>query len=71
MAIKIQGTTVIDDSGVFYVGTGTTAQRPASPVQGAIWYNTEINSFEGYNGTAWASVGGADAYAQTFALLGL
>lgn len=71
MAIKIQGTTVIDDSGVFYVGKGTTAQRPASPVQGAIWYNTEINSFEGYNGTVWTAVGGADEFARTIALLAL
>jgi hypothetical protein len=37
---------------------GTTAQRPGSPVSGMIRYNTDLSSFEGYNGTAWAPVGG-------------
>lgn len=58
MAIKISGNTVIYDDEVFRVGSGTTAERPAAPAQGMIWYNTEIESFEGYNGTAWGSIGG-------------
>lgn len=37
---------------------GTTAQRPATPATGQIRYNTSITQFEGYNGTAWASIGG-------------
>ena len=39
--------------------TGTTSTRPSSPVQGEIWFNSTTSQFEGYNGTAWASVGGA------------
>lgn len=58
MAIKIQGDTVIYDDKVFKVGSGTTAQRPASPALGMIWYNTDIQSFEGYDGTSWGSIGG-------------
>jgi len=36
-----------------------TTERPGTPVSGMLRYNTTINEFEGYNGTAWASVGGS------------
>ena len=32
---------------------GTTAQRPSSPVEGQMWFNTETKMFEGYDGTNW------------------
>ena len=38
--------------------SGTVAQRDGSPSAGFIRFNTDINSFEGYNGTSWSSVGG-------------
>jgi hypothetical protein len=71
MAIRVQGDVVIFDDKVFRVGQGTTAQRPASPTVGMIRYNTDIASFEGYNGIEWAPIGGADDYARTLAYLGL
>jgi hypothetical protein len=76
MAIKINGDTVIYDSKVFKLGSGTTAQRPSSPETGMIWFNTELNSFEGYDPVAltWAPIaggGGEDEYARTVAFLGL
>jgi len=37
---------------------GTTAQRDGSPSAGYIRYNTTLSSFEGYNGSAWGSIGG-------------
>ena len=37
---------------------GTTAQQPAG-VAGYLRFNTDTTQFEGYNGTAWSSVGGA------------
>jgi hypothetical protein len=37
---------------------GTTAQRPAVPVDGEIRYNTTTNQFEGYQGGAWGQLGG-------------
>lgn len=37
---------------------GTTAQRPASAANGQLRFNTDLSKFEGYNGTAWTSVGG-------------
>jgi hypothetical protein len=53
MAIKIASTTVIDDSQNVIVGSGTTAQRPASPAVGTLWFNTSLAVLEGWNGTAW------------------
>lgn len=40
------------------VAVGTTAQRPASPKQGAIRYNTTTQQYEGYDGTQWGQLGG-------------
>jgi hypothetical protein len=37
---------------------GTTAQRPAVPVDGEIRYNTTNNQYEGYQGGAWGQLGG-------------
>lgn len=61
------GNIVLDPAGTGYVsitGTngivipvGTTAQRAPS-IQGAVRYNTDTSSFEGYSGTTWGSLGG-------------
>lgn len=61
------GNIVFDPNGTGYVsivGTngvvipvGTTGQR-APNVQGAIRYNTDTSSFEGYSGSTWGSLGG-------------
>lgn len=45
-------------NGSYIVTKGTTAQRDASPISGYLRFNTTTNSFEGYNGTAWGSIGG-------------
>lgn len=37
---------------------GTTAQRPGTPVNGMIRYNTTLNTFEGYKSSAWGAIGG-------------
>ncbi|MEL0099793.1 MAG: hypothetical protein VW907_09580, partial [Opitutae bacterium] len=42
------------------VPAGTTAQRPGSPGTGNIRFNTTETEFEGYNGTAWAPIGGGN-----------
>lgn len=36
---------------------GTTAQRSAVPVAGALRFNSTLMQFEGYDGTAWGTVG--------------
>ena len=45
-------------AGALTISKGNTAARP-SPVSGMLRFNTQTTEFEGYNGTAWASVGGA------------
>tara|TARA_B100000809_G_C14975458_1_gene472521 strand:+ start:158 stop:610 length:453 start_codon:yes stop_codon:yes gene_type:complete len=37
----------------FVAPKGTAAQRPASPVAGQMWFNTETSLFEGYDGSSW------------------
>ncbi len=37
---------------------GTTAQRPGSPADGMLRFNTSLNIFEGYRNTAWGEIGG-------------
>jgi hypothetical protein len=72
MAIKIQGTIVIDDNrsisnansatftgtGFVKLPSGNTSQRPTA-VDGMIRFNNESNSFEGYKNSAWSALGGA------------
>ena len=38
--------------------SGTTAQRDGSPSAGYIRFNSDETSFEGYDGSAWGSIGG-------------
>ena len=45
-------------TGFMLIPRGTTAQRPVSPVNGEIRYNTDTNQFEGYQGGAWGQLGG-------------
>jgi hypothetical protein len=45
-------------NGSLMIPVGTTAQRPASPVQGMIRYNTDLGVFEGFNATnTWQPIG--------------
>lgn len=44
-------------TGALSISKGTTGQRP-TPASGMLRFNTTTVEFEGYNGTAWASVGG-------------
>ena len=41
--------------------SGTTAERTAGPIAGAMRFNSTDTSFEGYNGTEWGSIGGGAA----------
>jgi hypothetical protein len=45
-------------TGFMLIPKGTTAQRPVSPVNGEIRYNTDTSQFEGYQGGAWGQLGG-------------
>jgi len=50
----------ISNTDAILVPVGTTAERPAGAA-GYVRYNTTLSSFEGYNGTAWGSIGGGAA----------
>lgn len=78
MAIKIQGTTVIDDSrqgtlqslditgtGALKLPAGTSAERPATPVAGQLRFNSETNTVEGFNGTVWGAIAGGSTSGAT------
>lgn len=77
MAYKINGTTVVDNSRNVCAccvtsccitastrmdaPSGTTAQRPASPATGSIYFDTDLGSLVSYDGTTWGSVGGGSS----------
>jgi hypothetical protein len=45
-------------TGFMLIPKGTTAQRPVSPADGYMRYNTTTNQFEGYQAGAWGQLGG-------------
>ena len=51
-------TTELVGTDAMLIPKGTTGNRPAG-VSGYLRFNTTTTEFEGYNGTTWASVGGA------------
>ena len=48
----------ITGTGALRIPVGNSGFRPSSPAQGDIRYNTTINTFEGYDGSAWGGLGG-------------
>ena len=81
MAIKIQGTTIINDTVAYIDLNGTTAikvpvgtagERPTG-VTGQIRYNTTDATFEGYSAGSWGSLATSspDTLARTLATLAL
>jgi hypothetical protein len=46
-------------TGAVTISKGTVLQRPSAPAAGMLRFNDDSDEFEGYNGTVWASVGGA------------
>jgi hypothetical protein len=56
--LAVAGTFTVSATDAIKVASGTTAQRPGTPATAQFRFNTTLTKFEGYNGTAWASVGG-------------
>lgn len=54
----------VNDTGYLRVPQGTTAQRPGSPTAGMLRFNTDYNTNEYYNGSAWVTMNGAIASAS-------
>lgn len=57
-ALTATADSTFSSTGALTISKGTTAQRPTA-VSGMLRFNTTTTEFEGYNGTTWASVGGA------------
>jgi len=56
--IGIASNPTLPGTGSVRVPSGTTGQRTALPSAGAMRFNTSLAQFEGYNGSAWGSLGG-------------
>lgn len=53
----IAGDTTINSTGSLKLPVGTTAERPTAAT-GKVRYNTTTSSYEGYDGSGWAPLGG-------------
>jgi hypothetical protein len=53
------GVTKTSSTGAGLLPSGTTAQRDGSPASGYLRFNSTEGEFEGYNGSAWGSIGGS------------
>ena len=56
--IGIASNPSLPGTGSVRIPSGTTGQRTALPSAGAMRFNTSLAQFEGYNGSAWGSLGG-------------
>jgi hypothetical protein len=57
LRIDSAGNANFSGTGAIKIQSGTTAQRPSAST-GMLRFNSDLSKFEGYNGTAWSSVGG-------------
>jgi len=57
-SLAASGAVSFTGTGVMLIPKGTTAQRPLSPANGEMRYNTDTGQFEGYQGGAWGQLGG-------------
>jgi len=56
--LAANGNVDFTSTGYILIPSGTTAQRPVSPVVGEMRYNTTTNQFEGYANGTWGQLGG-------------
>jgi hypothetical protein len=56
-SVTASSDSTFSSTGALSISKGTTGQRP-TPASGMLRFNTTTVEFEGYNGTAWAAVGG-------------
>ena len=59
------GNVIIDNDQSLQIPVGTDSQRPASPTNGMVRYNTDRSHYEGYNATysKWLPLSGVQDYA--------
>jgi hypothetical protein len=62
-SVKPSGTLAAEIAAQYVlIPKGTEAQRPGTPTAGYLRYNTDTNTFEGYNGTQWSGIGGGNPW---------
>lgn len=54
--VSMASNPVIPGTGAIQIPSGTTASRPASPVNGDLRYNTTTQTFEGYANGVWGAI---------------
>jgi hypothetical protein len=59
LTVAADGT--FNGTGQVKLPAGTTAQRSGSPATGMLRFNSSTGNFEGYDGTTWGGIGGAQA----------
>lgn len=52
------GNVILNTTTALELPDGTTGERPGSPVNGMVRYNTTLSTFEGYKAGAWGAIGG-------------
>ena len=52
------GNVTMSSTGFALIPAGTTAERPVSPANGQLRYNTTTSQFEGYKAGSWGQLGG-------------
>lgn len=57
--------TIINDSEFLNLPAGTTSERPTSPEQGMMRFNTTESYVEGYDGSEWVQLGATGLYEFT------
>jgi hypothetical protein len=63
------GGVIIDSTHAFKIPVGTDAQRPVSPANGMIRYNTDRSRYEGYTGSYWIQLSGVSDVSGTTYIL--
>ena len=57
----IKMSSILEKGQYFQLPVGTTAERPSSPANGMIRFNSDIPGYEGYNTDAWSGLGSGDS----------
>lgn len=68
--VQVTGFTGTSSDGIIYVPVGNTSQRPSSPTSRGIRYNTDEDTFEGYDGTQWRPLQGGGQFTGENGLVG-
>ncbi len=61
----VTGAVIFNSTGHVTIPVGNISQRPGSPANGMIRYNSELSQFEGYGNSTWGPLGGGGFVVST------